>query len=159
MIKIRRAQHSDAEAIIDSHVRSIREICAKDYTPEQIEAWSGRKFKPELWWQTIDRDLVWVVELDSKVRGFGHLALMDEESAEVLGLYFSPELKGLGAGKELFQVLKTEAQSHQIKKMQLIATITAKTFYEKFGFLQSAGQSSIEMRGVDIPCIPMECIL
>lgn len=45
MINIRRAQHKDALEIIDSHVRSIREICEKDYTPEQIEAWAGRNFK------------------------------------------------------------------------------------------------------------------
>ncbi|WPU64544.1 GNAT family N-acetyltransferase [Peredibacter starrii] len=156
---VRRAQHSDAQPIIDSHDRSIREICSKDYTQEQIDAWSARKLKTEHWCQTIDRDFVWVVELDSEVRGFGHLAKMDDEVAEVMGLYFTPELLGLGAGKELFRVLITEAKSLKIKRLQLLATITAKSFYEKFGFKQIEGRCSIEMRGVDIPCFPMESIL
>ncbi|WP_408097523.1 GNAT family N-acetyltransferase [Peredibacter sp. HCB2-198] len=159
MINVRRALHSDAQNIIDSHVRSIREICFKDYTPEQIEAWAGRKFKPELWWQTIDRDYVWVVEVNSQVRGFAHLAFMDKDTAEVLGLYLAPEAKGLGAGKTLFNILRSEAKSQGVKKLQLHATLTAKTFYETFGFIQTAGLDSVEMRGVDIPCVPMEAIL
>ena len=38
-ITIRRAKHEDSPQIIDSHSRSIREICSRDYTPKQIEAW------------------------------------------------------------------------------------------------------------------------
>ena len=40
---IRRATVDDAEAICDLHVRSIRGLCAADYTPPQIEAWASRK--------------------------------------------------------------------------------------------------------------------
>lgn len=159
MFTIRRAHHSDAQSIIDTHVRSIREVCSKDYSPEQIEAWAGRKFKPELWCQTIDRDYVWVLELDSKVQGFAQIAFLDETTAEVMGLYFTPEACGIGAGKKLFQILHDEAKNKGIQKMQLHATLTAKTFYEKFGFKQVEGKCSVEMRGVDIPCFPMEVSL
>lgn len=159
MFNIRRAQHSDAQSIINSHVRSIREVCSKDYTPEQIEAWSGRKFKAELWCQTIDRDYVWVIEVNSEVRGFGQLAFLDDTTAEVMGLYFTPEARGLGAGKKLLSVIRDEAISKGIKKLQLYATLTAKTFYESHGFKQIDGSCSIEMRGVQIPCYPMEAII
>src|SRR5687768_12579402 len=40
---IRRATPDDADAITPVHVASIRTLCAKDYTPEQIEAWAGWK--------------------------------------------------------------------------------------------------------------------
>lgn len=159
MINIRRAKHSDAHDIITAHVRSIREICAKDYTPEQIEAWAGRKFKPELWCQAMDRDYVWVVELNSQVKGFGHLAIMNENIGEVMGLYFTPELRGLKAGKKLFSEMVEEARKHGVKKLELHATLTAKTFYESLGFHQVEGRCSVEMQGVDIPCFPMECVI
>jgi len=156
---IRRAIHSDAEGIIDVHVRSIREICSKDYTDEQIEAWSGRKFKSELWIQAMDRDFVWIVEHDSKVTGFGHLAIMDQDSCEVMGLYFVPPAIGQGLAKKMFLEFFSVARENRLKLIRLHSTITARAFYESLGFMQSASDTTIEMRGVAIPCYPMELYL
>lgn len=156
---IRRAIHSDAEDIINVHVKSIRDVCAKDYTVEQIEAWAGRKFKPEMWIQAMDRDYIWVIEYDSKVTGFGHLAIMDEETCEVMGLYFVPSAIGQGLGKKIFQEFLSVAKKNQSKKMRLHSTLTARSFYESLGFRQSASDTTIEMRGVAISCYPMELSL
>ncbi|NDG86283.1 MAG: GNAT family N-acetyltransferase, partial [Proteobacteria bacterium] len=151
---IRRARPEDAFAIIDSHVRSIREVCAKDYTPEQIQAWAGRDFKVERWHQTIERDLVWVVELEGRVRGFGHLSLHGE-AAELMGLYFAPEARGRGAGKALFAEVRTAALSKGVKLLHLHATITAKSFYESLGFRPAPGPCFATIQGVQIACFPM----
>lgn len=156
---IRRARHDDAAGIIEAHIRSIREICSQDYTPEQVNAWAGRKFREVLWQQAIDRDLVWVVEHEEKVRGFGHLALMSKEKGEVMGLYLTPEVKGLGAGKEMFRVIREEAIKNGLCELELHATLTAKTFYEHCGFHQYASDTTVEMQGVPIPCHPMKCQL
>lgn len=156
---IRRAKYEDADGIIHAHVNSIRHLCAKDYTPEQIEAWAGRKFRAELWWQTIDRDYVWVIERDGKILGFGHLALMDTEFAEVMGLYFIPPAVGQGLGKKMFSEMLNVCRENNLKKITLYATVTAKSFYESLGFYQSAGDDTVEMRGVAIPCFPMELII
>jgi putative acetyltransferase len=153
--KIRRARHEDAEGIIDSHSRSIQEICKDDYTPEEIKAWSSRKQKPISWCQSIDRDFIWVVKKNNKVEGFGHLALMSEESAEILGLYLSLEVKGMGAGRVLFQLIKAQAESCGIHQMDLLATLTAKTFYERMGCIEVPGMKSLSIGGVPIPCVPM----
>ena len=153
---IRRARHSDAQGIIDVHIRSIREICSKDYTDSQIEAWAGRKFKPELWAQTMDRDFVWVVESEGLIYGFGQLAIMDEDHGEIQGLYFVPEVTGNGLGKKMFSEILKTSRDHHLKKLRLYSTITAKTFYEALGFLQNESDTTIDMRGVAIPCYPME---
>lgn len=154
--QIRRAIHADAEAIIHVHVDSIRHICAKDYTPEQIEAWSGRKFKAELWKQAMDRDFIWVVEHEKKIVGFGHFAVMDDDSGEVLGLYFIPPAIGHGLGKKMFAEFIKLANAYKLKRISLHSTITAKKFYEHLGFHQNGSDTTIEMRGVAIPCYPME---
>jgi putative acetyltransferase len=153
---IRRATHADAADIIRAHVRSIREICASDYSPEQIEAWAGRDFKVERWHTTMDRDLVWVVEVDQAVRGFGHLAFGAEKVATIVGLYFAPEAKGLGAGRRLFELMLKECRDRQVERLTLQATITAKPFYEKMGFESVEGSCSIKMQGVAVSCWPME---
>lgn len=158
-IIIRKAEHADAEGIINAHVNSIRNICAKDYTDEQIEAWAGRKFRADLWCQTIDRDFVWVIVKESKVLGFGHLAVMDQEIAEIMGFYFIPSAIGQGFGKLLFLEMLKVCEEKKLKRLTLHATITAKPFYQKLGFYQSGGDDSIEMRGVAIPCFPMEYVI
>lgn len=156
---IRRAKHEDAEGIIEAHVASIRDICAKDYTPEQIEAWAGRKFRADLWCQTIDRDFVWVIEHQKKILGFGHLALMSEEIGEIMGLYFIPPAIGKGLGKTMFSEMLKISRDNNLKKLTLHATVTAKSFYETLGFFQSGSDDTVEMRGVAIPCFPMEFII
>jgi putative acetyltransferase len=153
--EIRRAKHEDADAIIDSHVRSIREICYRDYTPVEITAWAGRKFKSHLWRQTMDRDFVWVVEVDSTVRGYGHLAKMNDSEGEVMGLYLAPEACGMGAGKKLFKIIEQAARTENLITLNLHATKNAKSFYEKMGFRKVSGDDSISIGGVPIPCIPM----
>ncbi len=154
--KIRRAQHSDSQGIIDVHVKSIREVCGKDYTPEQIEAWAGRRFKTELWHQAIDRDYIWVIEADKSILGFGHFAVMDENNGEVLGLYFIPPVIGNGCGRKMFAEFVKVAKEHNLTKINLHSTITAKSFYESLGFHQNGSDTTIEMRGIAIPCYPME---
>lgn len=158
-IHLRRAQHADSAGIIQAHIQSIRNVCSKDYNPEQIQAWAGRKFRVDLWNQTIDRDYVWVLVDDCEVLGFGHFAKMSEDAGEVLGLYFVPEVIGKGMGKKLFQFMLEVARENHLKKINLHATITAKSFYQSLGFQQSGSDETVDMQGVAIPCFPMEFLL
>lgn len=45
-IYIRQAKLEDAKGICQVHIASVRQLCARDYTLEQIEAWVG-KLNPE----------------------------------------------------------------------------------------------------------------
>lgn len=155
-LTIRRARHQDAEQIITAHVRSIREVCGKDYKPEEIEAWAGRKFKASLWCQAMDRDHVWVAENSLKVVGYGHLAIMSESVGEVMGLYLAPEAIGFGMGKKMFALIHREAVKHGVKKLQLHSTKTAKSFYQALGFKPLGALTSVEIGGAAIPCYEME---
>ncbi len=155
-LTIRRARHEDAEHIITAHVRSIRFVCGKDYTPAQIEAWASRLLKASLWCQAMDRDYVWVVDDGTKVQGYGHLAMMSETVGEVMGLYLAPEAIGLGMGKKMFSLIYLEASKHGLTKLQLHSTITAKFFYETLGFKRQGDITSVEIAGTEIPCYEME---
>src|SRR4051812_35349674 len=95
---IRRATIDDADAICDVHVRSIRGLCAADYTPEQIEAWAGRK-KPELYSRAMSEGgETMFVAIDDAGRIVGFVAF---KQAEIYGLYVAPEAVGRGAGSAL----------------------------------------------------------
>ncbi|MBS1958916.1 MAG: GNAT family N-acetyltransferase [Bdellovibrionales bacterium] len=59
---IRRARVEDARAIHEVHMRSIREVCSKDHTLAEIQAWGGREFDEAQRIDAIKNDYVWVVE-------------------------------------------------------------------------------------------------
>jgi putative acetyltransferase len=155
-IIIRRAVHRDANGIIDTHELSIREICSHDYTPEQIQAWANFRLRPEVWCQKIDRDFMWVADCNGESLGFGHFAIMDNEVGEVLGLYLTSQITGKGIAKKIFLEILEVAIKHHLKFIELYSTITAKGFYESLGFKQSAGDTTIDINGMAIPCYPMK---
>jgi putative acetyltransferase len=159
-VEIRRANYSDAAKIIEAHRRSIREVCSRDYTSEQIAAWSGQAYREERWLQTIDRDLVWVISDSNKnIYGFGHLQFKDSKEAEIAGLYLVPEVIGKGLGKELVGIMFDQCRKKEIHKVFLSATKTAKKFYEAVGFEQMGEPSSVEINGKKIECLRMRQIV
>lgn len=154
---IRRARHEDAARIIEAHRRSIREICSRDYAPEQIEAWAGRNFQEDRWQKTMDHDLVWVVaDEKGNVHGFGHLRLPQDPQAEIMGLYLTPDVTGKGFGKELVRLMLKECRQRNFRRIHLSATLTARSFYQSVGFESVGEPSFIQMGGVKIDCISMQ---
>jgi putative acetyltransferase len=154
---IRRAKPADAEGIIAAHRRSIREVCYKDYTPAQIAAWSGRNFQVEHWHDTIPKDLVWVVvDTGDKIYGFGHLHFRpDSTAARLAGLYFVPEVLGVGHGRALVRFMKAACRQRGCKSIDLVATITSKAFYEKMDFQQVGEITTMQMQDQWIECYNM----
>ncbi|NKC01240.1 MAG: GNAT family N-acetyltransferase [Pseudomonadales bacterium] len=154
MISIRRAEHRDAASIIAAHVRSIREVCSKSYTPAQIEAWSSRDFKENVWCQTIDRDCVWVLDSGERILGFGHLRFNSAELGTIEGLYFVPEANGRGLGKKLMSLIYAHLEQTSVEKLVLQATLNAEGFYYAMGF-QSVGSTFVEFHGEKVECVDM----
>lgn len=154
---IRKARPSDAAHIIVAHVRSIRELCSKDYTPEQIKAWAGRDFSTENWIRRMVDSWLWVVEKDSFVEGVAFLRKETDEISFMDALYFTPAVTGLGLGKQMMKLVMQEARAQGFKSMKLEATLTSYKFYQKQGFVDDP--SCKEKRifgGVEIPCIAMK---
>jgi N-acetylglutamate synthase-like GNAT family acetyltransferase len=130
MPEIRRAQHQDATLIIAAHRRSIRQLCSKDYNPEQIAVWSGRDFQEERWRSTMDKDHVWVIaDQQDNIFGFGHLKFMENQTAEIAGLYFVPEVTGQGFGKKLAQIMFDECKKQNTGTIYLTGTKTATSIW------------------------------
>jgi putative acetyltransferase len=148
---IRRATIDDADAICDVHVRSIRGLCAADYTPEQIEAWAGRK-KPELYSRAMSEGgETMFVAIDDAGRIVGFAAFKE---AEIYGLYVVPEAVGRGAGSALLDAAEAEMRLRGVMLVKFRSTFTAVTFYQRHGYARGDDAVS-RMSGVDIPCLWM----
>ena len=95
---IRRARYPDVRGIIQAHIKSIREICSKDYNEQQIKAWT-EGFKESIWQELMTKNHIWVADNNETICGFCHLNIYEEE-AIIKGLYLSPEVSGQGVGEK-----------------------------------------------------------
>ena len=81
----------------------------------------------------IERDEVFVAEIDGEVAGLAVLFIGDEE-AELDGLFVEPEHWRKGVGTALVDVATHEARKRGLALM-VTANLSAREFYEKCGFV------------------------
>src|SRR5688500_6247819 len=102
---IRKATMSDREAIHAAHMRSIRGSCVTDHGAEEIKGWGFRELG-DRWIEGIQDGLVWVVEFQGKIHGVASLRFSeDDKSSHIQSLYLTPEVIGLGLGRQLMSIL------------------------------------------------------
>ena len=82
--------------------------------------------------EQIERGSVLVAELDDRVAGFA-VVLIDEDMAELDGLFVEPDLWKRGIGASLVDVAVREARRQGLA-MTVVANPSARGFYEKCGF-------------------------
>ena len=159
---IRRAKPEDAFGIHEAHMRSIREVCSKDHSLEEISGWGNRPYREDQRLNAIKNQFVWVVDNSGKIEGYGHLALNSENGrvrGHVMGLYLVPEAGGKGFGVAIAREMIAEAKRQNAYEINLESTLTAHSFYKKMGFADSGEQATIELGGSKIRYIPMKIVL
>lgn len=158
---IRRAQAADAPGICAAHLASIRGVCARDYSAEQVEAWCANK-APELYPPMIARNPWWVALLAGEVVAFTDLdpgitpGRLPDGTGEIMSLYAAPRALGLGIGAALVNTAIDEARRRGLRRLVVRGTITARPFYERMGFARTGCSEHCTSTGVSLPCIELE---
>jgi ribosomal protein S18 acetylase RimI-like enzyme len=162
---IRKAVPADTRGIHDAHMQSIREVCAREHTPEEIAAWGGRAYDEAWRLKNIAEHLVWVVvSRSSEIFGFADFEIVaDAKTQEKFGylhaLYFRPEAIGHGLGKKMLAEMFSVAREQGLRKIGLNSTLNSQDFYRKFGFQDTSPMITKTINGVGVRCIPMELII
>lgn len=153
---IREAKPGEEQAIHDSHMRSIREVCIKDHGAEEVKGWGYREFNGR-WVLPVKDGKLWVVEFQSKIHGHGCIKLNKDnpKEARILSLYFTPEILRKGLGKKIINLMIDWAKSQGLSSISLESTITSLDFYKKFGFRPSRPMEKHEIGGYPVSCFPM----
>jgi tetratricopeptide (TPR) repeat protein len=113
-IYIRRAIPKDAEAIHRAHMKSIQEICSKDHSPQEIQAWGHRPYREDQRVGSIKNDIVWVVEDGGSIEGYGHLRVFEKDGLKrghIFGLYLTPMVVGKSLGKAIVDLMMEEIKT------------------------------------------------
>ncbi len=156
---VRRAAVQDAEAIHLAHMKSIQEICSKDYSLQEIQVWGHRPYRADQRVGSIKNDLVWVVEDNGIIEGYGHLKIFEKErlkQGHIFGLYLTPKVVGKSLGKAIVDMMLEEIKTAKVERVTLHATITARNFYRKIGFTDTGPETTVEISGTPIRCYPMK---
>jgi len=151
---IRRYQEKDCEQIEQIFYHTIHTVNVRDYNADQIAAWAPQIPEPNSWNETLLKNFTIVAEKDGIIIGFGDI----EYNGYVNRLFVHKEYQGKGVATAIMNELERFAFENDIKKVYTAASITARPFFEKRGYVVIK-QNSIERRGVFLTNFSMEKLL
>ncbi len=151
MIYIRKYNESDARDLWTSFYHTIRNVNSRDYTQAQVEAWAPDAVSPEVWQRKMNVISPFVAEIDREIVGYTDL----QEDGLIDHFFCHHEHQGKGVGRHLMEHLLRVGELQGITKFYSEVSITARPFYEKFGF-KVVKEQTIEIRGQKLRNFVME---
>ena len=131
MITVRKATVEEARQIMDLHSDTVRRVNSRDYTPDQIDAWLGRR-KIEITEAMIRDGQVYVcVDEARQIVGIGSIT-----GNTLSGLYVSANHQGQGIGTALLSQMERDAAAKGITSIETDSTVTAEGFYKRHGYVE-----------------------
>ncbi|MDR3005889.1 MAG: GNAT family N-acetyltransferase [Acidovorax sp.] len=140
-IHVRTATLHDAAAACVVLYRSITECCMADHGGDAavLQAWLGNKTPEHIGrWIQHPHNLSFVAEVDGQRVGFA----LSTTGGEVLLCYALPEHRFTGVGKAMLAAMEAQARADGVDALRLDSTRTARAFYLRHGFVESAAPIS-----------------
>lgn len=140
---VRRYSDDDLEAVATLFTETVRQVNSHDYSPEQIAAWAPRPPDLARWHERVAGLLLWVAELDRRAIGFCGLGA----DGYVDLLYVDHRFQRQGVARSLYEQVETEVCRRGLRRLFTEASITARPFFERMGFVVIREQQ-VRFRGV-----------
>ncbi|GLQ55718.1 GNAT family N-acetyltransferase [Devosia nitrariae] len=149
-IVVRSYTIKDVDVTIEIFLRAIREVCSRDYTPAQVDAWAKVE-DGAVWAARRASRPTWIAHIGAQAVGFADLT-----SDGLLDMMFvHPEFQGLGIASRLLESVENEAQRQGFARVHTEASKTARPFFERRGFHVLKAQT-VEKRGQRLENFLME---
>ncbi|EAS41348.1 GNAT family N-acetyltransferase [Photobacterium profundum] len=130
MIKIRILKKGDELELWQLKVSTIWKVNIKDYSQEQLNVWAPDEYNPEKWLKRVHGMNPNIAEIDGKIVGFADI----QDDGYIDHFFCHNEFQGQGVGKMLMQNLINKGKEKSIPRIYSHVSITAKPFFERFGF-------------------------
>lgn len=120
----------DAPLLLDLFKDTIRRVNCRDYTPEQIAAWTS-EIRLEVWTAKLASRWCVVAEMsDGQLAGFVDL----EADGHLDRFYVHADHQRCGVGRALLAAVMQQANQWQLPRVFSEVSITARPFFLKQGF-------------------------
>jgi len=153
MIKIRNYETKDAAITWAIKFNTIRNINIRDYTVAQTKAWAPDNFDMKLWQKRVSDMNPFIAELNGQVVGFADL----QNNGYIDHFFCHSEYQGIGVGRSLMEHIFAIGSSERISRFYSEVSLTARTFYEHFGF-KVVEEKHFEVQGEKLTNFVMEKI-
>jgi len=151
MITIRDYEPSDAKALWDIYFHTIRTINSRDYAQEQVEAWAPESMEFELWENRMKIMTPFIAEVEGSIVGYADL----QSNGLIDHFFCHHHFQRQGVGRALMEHILSTGKRAGLTRFYSEVSITAKPFYEHFGF-NVVQEQLVEMRGQNIRNFVME---
>jgi putative acetyltransferase len=149
MLSIRKFSEGMEQDLWSVFHSSIRLGCTDDYAPEQLTAWAPNEYEADLWSKHIRSICPYVAVLGSAIVGYADL----QKDGYVDHFFVHGQYQSLGIGARLISHIL--AVGDPFDRIYTHASITAKPFFEHYGFIVVTPQE-VEIRGVKLKNYLME---
>lgn len=146
-MQLRPYQPADAPVLARLFYETVHTVNAKDYTPEQIDAWAPAHRDLDAWAASFLGHTAWVALVDGVVAGFGDM----DPSGYLDRLYVHKDYQGQGIATALCDRLEAPITG----PIRTHASRTARPFFEKRGYVLLQAQQ-VERQGVFLTNFVME---
>jgi len=130
-MEVRKYINSDSIALAKLFYETIHTVNRFDYNQEQLNAWAPVKRDMHDWEKSFENKWVFVAQDELIVTGFGEL----EPDGHIDRFYTSKDYIAQGVGRKIFNQIESTAITHGISLLFVEASITARLFFEKMGFI------------------------
>jgi putative acetyltransferase len=142
VLNIRKFQKGDESALREIFFNTIRNVNVKDYSEAQVQAWAPDNYDATTWYERISFVDPFVAILEEIIVGYADL----QDNGYIDHFFCHCNYQGKGIGKSLMQKIIATGKSKGIERLYSHVSITAKPFFEHFGF-QVVTEQQVEIRG------------
>lgn len=130
-LSIRSANAGDVDAIATLFRATIETVSAKDYSSQQIKAWTSGADDKQRWLQLIEEQYFYVAECNNQITGFASIA----NDGYLDLMYVHKDFQGKGIASQLLKTLEQKVIELALQKIYTDSSITAKLFFLGKGFV------------------------
>jgi putative acetyltransferase len=139
-IEVRPYQGEDASQTLAVFVDAITVTAATDYSPEQVAAWARPGQRDAAGWDIAMKSRnTYVAFVEGDVAGFSDVS----DLGYVDMMFVSPRYARRGVASALLAVLEARARDAGAALLSSDVSITARAFFERFGFIVEAEQHPV----------------
>lgn len=128
-LKIVDYEESMLDAMMKLFYDTVHTVNAKDYRKEQLNGWAPAKSDKKFWEQRLKKNVCKVAFIDDVMVGFAEL-----EDGHVDTMYVHKDFQRRKVAASLIDELLQIAAQRNYSALTTEASITAKPFFEAFGF-------------------------
>jgi putative acetyltransferase len=150
-ILIRKYVNGEEPILRELFFQTIHDVNVKHYTEQQVNAWAPKHYDKAEWFNHVESTQPYVAVVEDDIAGYADV----QQDGYIDHFFCHSRYQGQGIGAALMNELLNKGRELDVKRFYSQVSITAKPFFEKFGFRVLRSQS-VCIRGVNLTNYMME---